>query len=127
MNTHAARLLRDYQLDGGYTPDVLFAVFALAGVAGALGLTRSARRSGLRARCALWTGTGLVLLLSADIFEFSWRYQLVALVTLPIGGVFGIAALLGPDRMRPGEWPILLRGRRVMARFVHPGALFARR
>jgi len=101
VNVGVARVLRDYQLGGGYTPDVLYAVFLLAGLGGALGLTRSARRSGLRAKCALWTGTGVVLLLAADVFEFSWRYQLPALITLPIGGSFGIAALLGFGRMWP--------------------------
>lgn len=101
VNTGVAQLLRDYQLGGGYTSNVLYAAFLLAGLGGALGLTRSARRSGLRARCALWTGTGVVLLLAADVFEFSWRYQLPALVTLPVGGAFGIAALFGIGGMRP--------------------------
>ena len=103
VNVGVAQVLRDYQLGGGYTPDVLYAVFLLAGLGGALGLTRSARRSGLRAICALWTGTGVALLLAADVFEFSWRYELPALVTLPIGGAFGIAALLGFGRM----WPLM--------------------
>jgi Glycosyl transferase family 2 len=101
VNVGVAQVLRDYQLGGGYTPDVLYAVFLLAGLGGALGLTRSARRSGLRAWCALWTGTGVLLLLVADVFEFSWRYQLPALITLPIGGAFGIAALLGFGKMWP--------------------------
>ena len=101
VNVGVAQVLRDYQLGGGYTPDVLYAVFLLAGLGGALGLTRSARRSGLRGKCALWTGTGVMLLLAADIFEFSWRYELPALVTLPIGGAYGIAALLGFGRMWP--------------------------
>jgi hypothetical protein len=101
VNTGVAQVLRDYQLGGGYTPDVLYAVFLLAGLGASLGLTRSARRSGLRLICALWTGTGVVLLLAADIFEFSWRYQLPALVTLPVGGAFGIAALLGFGNMWP--------------------------
>jgi hypothetical protein len=101
VNVGVAQVLRDYQLGGGYTPDVLYAIFLLAGLGAALGLTRSARRSGLRAKCALWTGTGVVLLLAADIYEFTWRYQLPALVTLPVGGAFGIAALLGFGRMWP--------------------------
>jgi hypothetical protein len=101
VNTGVAQFLRDYQLGGGYTPAPLFAVFLLAGLGGALGLTRSARRSGLRAKCAVWTGTGVLLLLVADVFEFSWRYELPALITLPIGGAYGIAALLGFGRMWP--------------------------
>ena len=105
VNTGVAQLLRDYQLGGGYTPDVLYAIFLLAGLGGALGLTRTARRSGLRLVCALWTGTGVLLLLAADVFEFSWRYQLPALVTLPIGGAFGIAALAGFGRIWPPMKP----------------------
>jgi Glycosyl transferase family 2 len=101
VNVGVAQVLRDYQLGGGYTPDVAYAVFLLAGLGGALGLTRSARRSGLRLRCALWTGTGVILLLGADVFLFSWRYQLPALIMLPIGGAYGIAALLGFGHMWP--------------------------
>ena len=101
VNVGVAQVLRDYQLGGGYTPDAAYAVFLLAGLGGALGLTRSARRSGLRAWCALWTGTGVILLLAADVFLFSWRYQLPALITLPIGGAYGIAALLGFGKMWP--------------------------
>jgi hypothetical protein len=101
VNVGVAQVLRDYQLGGGYTPDVLYAVFLLAGLGGALGLTRNARRSGLRLKCALWTSTGVVLLLAADVFLFSWRYQLPALVMLPVGGAFGVAALLGLGGMRP--------------------------
>ena len=33
------------------------------------------------------------MLLGADLYEFSWRYQLPALVTLPIAGAFGVTAL----------------------------------
>src|SRR5690606_28207657 len=35
------------------------------------------------------------ILLGAAAFEFSWRYQLPALVLLPLGGALGIAANLG--------------------------------
>jgi hypothetical protein len=101
VNVGVAQVLRDYQLGGGYTPDAAYAVFLLAGLGGALGLTRGARRSGLRLRCALWTGTGVILLLGADVFLFSWRYQLPALITLPIGGAYGIAALLGLGKISP--------------------------
>ena len=33
------------------------------------------------------------MLLVSDLFEFSWRYQLPALVTLVPAGALGIAAL----------------------------------
>jgi len=35
------------------------------------------------------------VLLGADLYEFSWRYQLPALVTLPVAGAFGVTALAG--------------------------------
>jgi len=34
------------------------------------------------------------VLLGADLYEFSWRYQLPALVTLPVAGAFGVTALV---------------------------------
>src|SRR6185312_3331761 len=33
-------------------------------------------------------------------YEFSWRYQLPALVTLPVAGAFGVTALVGFFRTR---------------------------
>ncbi len=36
----------------------------------------------------------------SDIFEFSWRYQLPGLITLPAAGAFGIAAALRFARRR---------------------------
>ena len=105
-----ARFLRSYQLDGGYTPGPLLALFTLAGLAGSvLALTRRGRTG--RARryapaCLLFTVTAAVLLLVPDFFEFSWRYQLPALITLPPAGVLGIAALWrlrAPRRSAGGE------------------------
>lgn len=95
VNVGVAQVLRDYQLNGGYTPGWYFSAALLAGLGGVLGLTRKARKSGMRAQALLWTGTGVSLLLGADIFEFSWRYQLPALVLLPMGGAFGIMAMFG--------------------------------
>jgi hypothetical protein len=99
-----AAFLRSYQLDGGYTPGPLLLLFTLAGVAGsALVLIRYAR--GTRSRqlglaCLLFTVTGVVVLLVPDLFEFSWRYQLPALITLPPAGVLGISALLAARQER---------------------------
>ena len=95
VNVGVAQVLRDYQLNGGYTPGWYFSAALLAGLGGSLGLTRKARKSGLRAQTLLWTSTGVALLLGADIFEFSWRYQLPALALLPTGGAFGIMAMFG--------------------------------
>ena len=85
----AASLLRTYQLGGGYTPGPLYAVFLVAGVAGAV-----RRRTELRVPCLLVTLAAVVLLAGADAFEFSWRYQLPAVVLLPLAGALGVTALI---------------------------------
>lgn len=103
VNPAIAGGLRAYQLNGGFTPNWYFSAALLAALAGLFGASRRARRSrgsGVRAQVLLWTGTGLALLLGADIFEFSWRYQLPALVLLPMGGAFGIMALFGLNKNR---------------------------
>jgi len=41
-----------------------------------------------------------VLLVSSDAFEFSWRYQLPAVVLLPLAGALGMTALV---RGRPSR------------------------
>jgi hypothetical protein len=90
----AARILRGYQLDGGYTPGPAYAVALAAGVAGALtGLGRRRTAAGeLAAGCLLVTLAAVVLLVSSDAFEFSWRYQLPAVVMLPLAGALGLTA-----------------------------------
>lgn len=90
----SARLLREYQLSVGYTPGPLLLAGLVVGVAAAAGVGR-ARRSGLRSACLLWVVVGVGLLLSADVYLFSWRYQLPALVTLPPAGALGFTALFG--------------------------------
>jgi hypothetical protein len=99
VNRPVAAFLHFYQLEGGFTPGPLLALFALAGLAGsvlALGRRRagSSGRRQLALACLLFTLSAVVVLLASDIFEFSWRYQLPALVTLPPAGILGIAALL---------------------------------
>ena len=44
----------------------------------------------------------MVLVLAQDLVEFSWRYQLVAVITLPPAGILGISALLALRRDRRG-------------------------
>jgi hypothetical protein len=111
-----AAVLRAYQLDGGYTPGPLFALCAIAGLAGSAVAWRrgSGRQAALRdtgqvdpaARgasddktrqaalaCLLCFATATFLLLASDLFEFSWRYQLPALVTLVPAGALGIAVV----------------------------------
>ena len=53
--------------------------------------------------CLLFFGCGAALLLMSDVFEFSWRYQLPALVTLPPAGAAVVAGIVrrratGPSR-----------------------------
>jgi hypothetical protein len=43
--------------------------------------------------CLLFFLTGAAVLVLSDVFEFSWRYQLPALVTLPAAGALGITAI----------------------------------
>ena len=110
MSKPLASFLRAYQLDGGYTPGPLLALAALAGLAGSLGVLRRRRTRGddpddaaaapdaqrdLSAACLLCFAVAVTLLLTSDVFEFSWRYQLPALVTLPPAGALGIMAVFG--------------------------------
>jgi len=44
--------------------------------------------------CLLITASAAAVLLGADLYEFSWRYQLPALVTLPIAGALGATAVV---------------------------------
>ena len=88
-----AAFLRSYQLDGGYTPGPLMALLALAGLTGSLlaaGGRLTARRRGLGQACMLFFATGAAVLIASDAFQFSWRYQLPALVTVPPAGVLGL-------------------------------------
>ena len=102
VNRPVASFLRSYQLDGGYTPGPLLALFALAGLAGSvialLRRDRGARSRRLALGSLLFTGAAAALLLVPDLLEFSWRYQLPAVIILPPAGVLGIGALLARRR-----------------------------
>jgi hypothetical protein len=100
-----AQFLRSYQLHGGYTPGPLLLLSTLAGLAGSL-IGLFGRRGGTGSRqqglaCLLFTATAAVVLLAPDVLEFSWRYQLPAVVTLPPAGVLGICAIV--SRYRAGR------------------------
>jgi hypothetical protein len=99
VNVTAATVLRDYQLHGGYTPGPVFLLALLAGLAGIFTFRRG-RDAGPALACLLITGTAVAVLLGADLYEFSWRYQLPALVTLPIAGAFGATAIARRIRAR---------------------------
>jgi hypothetical protein len=98
VNRSIAGFLRGYQLHGGYTPGPLLALCTLAGLAGSLSLLvrgRAARRAREPAlACLLFFASAASVLLVSDLFEFSWRYQLPALVTLVPAGALGIAVVL---------------------------------
>jgi hypothetical protein len=96
VNKPLAGFLRAYQTNGGSVPGPLYAFAALAGLLGCLTLFR--RRAGADQRdlaraCLLTFAAAAALLLTSDAFEFSWRYQLPALVTLFPAGALGIAAM----------------------------------
>ncbi len=89
-----AEALRAYQLHGGYTPGPLLAVAALAGLAGSfMPGGRGRERPAPAPACLLTTGLAITLLLASDAYEFSWRYQLPALILLPAAGILGAAAI----------------------------------
>jgi hypothetical protein len=93
-----AAFLRAYQLHGGYTPGPLFALCVLAGLAGSVSLLVR-RRAAPAARelalaCLLLFASGVSVLLISDLFEFSWRYVLPALVTLVPAGALGICVIV---------------------------------
>jgi hypothetical protein len=114
-----AGFLRSYQLGGGYTPGPLLALFALAGLTGAVialagrrlaghrgGPAREQQVSVLALGSLLFFASAVGVLLVSDMFEFSWRYQLPALVTLPPAGAFGLWAarrLLARREVPPAE------------------------
>jgi hypothetical protein len=91
-----AGFLRAYQLRGGYTPGPFLLLCALAGLAGSV-LAVAGRRFGEQvstaaSASALFFGSAVAVLLVSDVFEFSWRYQLPALVLLPPAGALGLWA-----------------------------------
>jgi hypothetical protein len=91
-----AAFLHDYQLDGGYTPGPLLLLFTITGLAGSAVLLVRRRPAHVRERalaCLLMTGSAVFLLLVSDLFVYSWRYQLPALVTLVPAGVLGLSVL----------------------------------
>lgn len=107
-----AAFLHDYQVDGGYTPGPLLLLFTFTGLAGSAAVWLRRRRrlpAQLRQRalaCLLCFGSAVFLLLVSDMFVFSWRYQLPALVTLVPGGVLGISVLTDLMAARSRRAPV---------------------
>jgi hypothetical protein len=102
-----AAFLRSYQRSGGYTPGPGYLAAAVAGLLGTLSLIRRAGRADrdLALACCLFLITAVVILLASDVPEFSWRYQLPAIVTLPPAGALGIAVILAQVRSRSSRRP----------------------
>lgn len=98
-----AAFLRDYQLNGGYVPGAVFGIGALLGL-----LTVFRRKRPLdaaRAGALLAASSGLILLFASAVFLFSWRYQIPALVLLPVAGALGFTTLTSASRKRLGAFP----------------------
>jgi hypothetical protein len=100
-----ATALRGYQLHGGFTPGPLLAMASIASLAGLCALIgpRKAHTASAVA-CLLTTATVIAVLLVSDAVEFSWRYQLPAVILLPASGVLGGAALAARIRFELAEW-----------------------
>lgn len=91
-----AAFLRSYQLGGGYTPGPLLLVFVVSGLAGSLAAARRWADPGTRElalACLLLFASAVSVILVSDVFEFSWRYQQPALVTLVPAGALGLAVI----------------------------------
>ncbi len=98
-NHELARLLRGYQHYLGYTPGLVLLACVILALAAGLGIGR-ARRSGQQLACLLWLTAGLGLLFAAALYQFSWRYQLPTLVTIPPAAALGLSALTSPRAAR---------------------------
>jgi Dolichyl-phosphate-mannose-protein mannosyltransferase len=99
-----ASFLRSYQLGGGYTPGPLLLVLTIIGFGGSLLALFSRKNTPLGRQMALGSMLFFVsaggLLLVADVYVYSWRYQLPALITLPMAGVMGGYAFVELFRAR---------------------------
>jgi hypothetical protein len=99
VTPHIAYLLRRYQLTIGYTPGPGLGRALGAGLAGTCRWRRR-RDPTLALACLLITGSAVSVLAGADVYEFSWRYQLPALVTLPVAGALGVTAVVRQFQVR---------------------------
>ena len=99
-----AAFLRSYQLDGGYTSGPVLVLCTLTGLVGSVFVLRR-RAPGpqrqLALACLLFFACAVSVTLMSDLFVFSWRYQLPALVTLVPAGALGIHVIFGRLRTQP--------------------------
>ncbi len=92
-----AAFLRSYQLNGGYTPGPLLVLLTVTGLAGSLVAFRRRASAITRQRagaCLLFFSCAVSVTLVSDLFVFSWRYQLPALVTLVPAGALGLSMMI---------------------------------
>lgn len=97
------QFLTEYQIYV-YTPGPLLGLLCIVGLLAGFGVGR-ARRSGLAGATLMVTGVTLVVLGTAALFEFSWRYQLPGLVLFPLAGVLGFMALFRKPPVSPSDAP----------------------
>jgi hypothetical protein len=99
-----ANFLHHYQLDGGYTPGPLLALFTITGLAGSLIAFLRRRLDATSRQLALanllFFASAVFVLLASDLFVFSWRYQIPALVTLVPAGALGLGVVATAVRNR---------------------------
>ncbi len=99
-----AAFLRAYQLDGGYAPGPLLLLCTLTGLAGSVFVLRRRAPPVTRQQalaCLLFFAAAVSVLLVSDLFVFSWRYQLPALVTLVPAGALGVSVIISSLQTRP--------------------------
>ncbi len=98
-----AVFLRSYQLDGGYTPGPLLVLCTVTGLVGSAFVLRRRASPAVRQlalACLLFFACAVSVTLVSDLFVFSWRYQLPALVTLVPAGALGISVITAWLRTR---------------------------
>lgn len=98
-----AVFLRSYQLDGGYTPGPLLVLCTVTGLVGSAFVLRRRASPAVRQfalACLLFFACAVSVTLVSDLFVFSWRYQLPALVTLVPAGALGISVITAWLRAR---------------------------
>ncbi|MFY9888884.1 MAG: hypothetical protein WAK71_11300 [Streptosporangiaceae bacterium] len=98
-----AAFLRSYQLDGGYAPGPLLVLLTFTGLAGSVVAFRRRAAAAIRQpalACLLFFACAVSVTLISDLFVFSWRYQLPALVTLVPAGALGISVIVAWVRSR---------------------------
>lgn len=89
----------------GYLPGPLLLGCLVMGLLGGFGFRR-ARVSPSRPLCLLLTLSGTLLLLVPDMTtEFTWRYQLPALVLVPAGAALALSAIRGENEIAAPETP----------------------